>query len=153
MSTRSLTFVLDPDGTPITCIYRHMDGYLEGHGTELCNLVAQVNLVNGLPFEVYQAKDPQWGTVNGADELAALLVWALKDRYPCGNVYLEPPAWPPDDWGQEYEYYIVAPELGKPGLCYRQRAARQWGPVTWLIGPRSLTAGQAEALRKLTEAP
>ena len=51
MGTRSLTRIMNnsnPDGVPLTCIYRQHDGYLDGHGADLKKSFGDTVLVNGL---------------------------------------------------------------------------------------------------------
>lgn len=92
MGTRSLTYIYDTDSKvkdskPFTCIYIHYDGYLEGVGFELANLLTN------------EYKDN-----NGMPCLAGLLVCGLKENKPY-NVYIYPPNLNMDSW-QEYEYHI-----------------------------------------------
>ena len=98
MGTRSLTFIYDNYGLkdgeakPITCIYVQYDGYLEGVGTELADL-----LVNK-----YQKN-------NGMGCLAGLIICGLKNNEPY-NVYIHAPDLDQDAW-QEYEYHIYKDKI------------------------------------------
>jgi len=47
MGTRSLTYVYEGE-TPIMCMYRQFDGYLEGHGQELANFLNELTVGNGI---------------------------------------------------------------------------------------------------------
>jgi hypothetical protein len=96
MGTRSLTFVYDGDAKkPNVIMYRHMDGYPSGHGSDLAKFLEPIKIVNGLPFgETTQV-------ANGADCLAAQMVAHFKDGP--GNIYLKPCA---GDYWQDYEYLL-----------------------------------------------
>jgi hypothetical protein len=97
MGTRSLTYIYDNEVKekatlkinckPFTCIYIQYDGYLEGVGFELANLLANEYKEN-----------------NGMPCLAGLLVCGLKENKPY-NVYIYPPDLNMDAW-QEYEYHV-----------------------------------------------
>ena len=91
MGTRSLTYIYDVESKakdkPFTCIYIHYDGYLEGVGHELADLLTN------------KYKDN-----NGMHCLAGLLICGLKENKPC-NVYIYPPELDINSW-QEFEYHI-----------------------------------------------
>ena len=100
MGTRGLTYVYetwDNEHTPVVCIYRQYDGYLEGHGVELAEFLNRGRLVNGLG-----GKDN--GTVfNGMGCLAAQMVSHFKKE--AGQFYLHAPVLN-QDCCQEYEYHV-----------------------------------------------
>lgn len=100
MGTRSLTYVYETyqdEHTPVVCMYRQYDGYLEGHGLELAAFLNRGRLVNGLG-----GKDN--GTVfNGMGCLAAQIVAHFKDG--AGQFYLHAPVLN-QDCCQEYEYHV-----------------------------------------------
>lgn len=100
MGTRSLTYVYesyDNEHTPVLCMYRQYDGYMEGHGLELAEFLTRGQLINGLG-----GKDN--GTVfNGMGCLAAQLVAYFKKE--AGQFYLHAPVLNQDS-GQEYEYHV-----------------------------------------------
>ena len=102
MGTRSLTKFLDENGKSFTCLYRQFDGYPEGHGIELANIISKMSLVNGLPMN--QPLEQQRLQANGIHELAAHVIATLKGSQLGGNFYL----YHPDtvDAGEEYVYYI-----------------------------------------------
>ena len=100
MGTRSLTYVYETyqeEHTPILCMYRQYDGYLEGHGLELAAFLTRGELVNGLGSQ-------DKGTVfNGMGCLAAQIVAHFKDG--AGQFYIHAPVLNQDS-GQEYEYHV-----------------------------------------------
>ena len=99
MGTRSLTYVYESyqeEHTPVVCMYRQYDGYLEGHGLELATFLTRGKLVNGL-----SGKDQM--VFNGMGCLAAQLVAYFKKE--AGNFYLHAPVLN-QDAGQEYEYHV-----------------------------------------------
>lgn len=101
MGTRSLTRILDNDGTELLCLYRQMDGYPGGHGIDLSNALAGSIMVNGIGLESKPVH-------NGMGCLAATVVAKLKGGP--GSVYIFPVG--SKECGEEYTY-IVRGELGK----------------------------------------
>ena len=87
MGTHSLTYVVNSNNQVLCAIYGQFDGYPGdmGRGRDLYNFLAGRKLCNGIGAEVWQ------NTSNGLDDLAALLVWYLKDGSRIGNIYLCPP--------------------------------------------------------------
>ena len=83
MGTRSLTFTYDREEGVIMCLYRQFDGYPEGHGKDLAEIITTTEN-------------------NGMECLSASIVAKLKTG--AYNVYLYPTD--VDDCGQEYEYHI-----------------------------------------------
>ena len=83
MGTRSLIFTYDRDGEKIMCLYRQYDGYPEGHGTDLAEILNNTES-------------------NGMECLSASIVAKLKTG--AYNIYLYPTD--VESCGQEYEYHI-----------------------------------------------
>ena len=107
MGTRSLTYVYDTNfeedtgpGKAVVCIYRQMDGYLEGMGTDLATFLADMQICNG-----YGTAQNTGRWANGAGCLAAQLVKELKNGI--GSIYLRSTEEPKDS-GQDYTYRIYA---------------------------------------------
>ena len=96
MGTRCLTFVTNDGALPIICMYRQMDGYPKGHGSDLAKFLAPIKMVNGLGFD-------NETVANGAGCLAAQIVAHFKDGP--GGIYLNRPNKHMDSW-QDYEYWI-----------------------------------------------
>jgi|GEM_PF-5880824 len=131
MSTRALVYVIGygyEHAVIYAVIYKHWDG--DALGAELKELLAPLTIVNGLTFKDITAQEPI-SRVNGPDELAARLVWALKQRHPVGDVYMAPCSWPPQDMGQEYVYLVLAPYgEGRVSVFYYPRLVKLFGPLT-----------------------
>lgn len=80
----------------IAVLYRQMDGYLDGHGKELCEFLKGYHIVNGIPFGVT-------GRIfNGMSCLAASVVAYFK--HGVGQFYLYPAGI--RDCGEEFIYEI-----------------------------------------------
>lgn len=99
MGTRSLTVFVDDEKKEIAVMYRQYDGYPEGHGQELCDILKNRRLVNG-----YSSIDAQQKAFNGMHCLAAQIVADMKDGI--GDIYLDPAG--TRDCGEEY-IYVVEP--------------------------------------------
>lgn len=97
MGTRSLThiYACAEDKTPLVTIYRQFDGYPEGHGQEIREILGGRQLVNG-----YNDKSKQ---CNGMGCAAALLIGALKGGN-CGGIYIE--SCGASDCGEEFTYRL-----------------------------------------------
>ena len=102
MSTRCLTSMHDEDGKEIAVLYRHSDGYPEGHGKELSQFLTGKRIQNGIG-----QGDTSDNMFNGMHCLAAALVAHFKDD--TGGYYLH--AAGTRDIGEEYIYWVT----GKPG--------------------------------------
>ena len=97
MGTRSLTYVYEGE-TPIMCMYRQFDGYLEGHGQELANFLNELTVGNGI-----SGKPELFNFANGMGCLAAqMIVWFKKTP---GGFYIHPIELDQDAW-QDYEYHV-----------------------------------------------
>jgi hypothetical protein len=96
MGTRSNTLVYD-DGGQILNMYRQMDGYLEGHGTDLMEFLEPFTIVNGF------SDRGQKNIANGAGCLAAQLVSHFKEGV--GNIYLQMPL-PETEYDNDFTYTI-----------------------------------------------
>ena len=103
MGTRSLTKIIEvyqdekkTSRQVLTTMYRQMDGYMEGHGAELAEWLAEFTVVNGISMTETRK------VANGAGCLAAQMFQHFKDGP--GAIYLYPPG--AKDCGEEYTYYI-----------------------------------------------
>lgn len=94
MGTNCCTVVKD-HGEPLVFLWRHYDGYPEGHGEELKEFLAGFKIVNGIPMG-YKGK-----LANGMDCLAAQMVSHFKTGP--GGFYLTSPCTPKD----VYYFYEV----------------------------------------------
>lgn len=103
MGTRSLTRVFDGK-TQLLNLYRQMDGYPSGHGTELAEFLSGITMVNGLGLNNKRV-------ANGAGCLAAQIVAHFKDAP--GGFYIRPTS--AKDCDQEYEYHVLT-EFNSPEI-------------------------------------
>lgn len=78
--------------TVVVSMYRHYDGYGDGHGQELAKFLLNKHLVNGLSGETDDL-------ANGMDDLAAQIVSHFKKE--SGGFYLSP-----IDNTEEYDYLV-----------------------------------------------
>jgi hypothetical protein len=108
MGTRSLTYFYQ-DGKPFCGFYRQMDGYPDGHGVELGEILAPITLVNG-----YQMHMKAGTHANGPGCLAAQVIASLKNEQGLGGIYMIAPTPEEDSEGwQEYEYHIFLDTVGE----------------------------------------
>ena len=114
MGTRALIHIKE-GRTTIATIYRQMDGYEEGLGQEIVDILnkGSVKVVNGYGSGMKNSA----GDFNGAGCLAAYLIGQLKlnaygeeGKESIGNVYIMRPN--TKDVGEEYTYTISVPDEG-----------------------------------------
>ena len=98
MGTRSLTFTYDSTGGTIFCLYRQFDGYPEGHGSDLAEILNNTDN-------------------NGMECLSASIVAKLKTG--AYNTYIYPSE--TDDAGQEYEYHVYEDKVEIRGYPFSDR--------------------------------
>jgi hypothetical protein len=121
MGTRSLTIVAEKDGgVEDVVMYRQMDGYLEGHGTELLDAFEHIQICNGYGVGQEVGK---WA--NGMGCLAAQIVAHFKDGI--GGFYLYPSG--TRDTGEEYIYYLYPKLVSVQGTekLYLRVIEAGWG--------------------------
>jgi len=99
MGTRATVTVYNESDQPICSIYIMFDGYLNGVGKQLQEFLKTHRYVNGIPLDATNV-------YNGMEDLAAQLVWHLKEGKP-GNVYLVPLEGEHDFTDYEYEIRFV----------------------------------------------
>ena len=87
-------------------MYRHLDGYPEGHGLELAEFLKDIKIVNGIPLDKESGNQ-----ANGSGCLAAQMVKHFKDG--AGDIYLHPHT---NDIGWEDYIYTIYPKENEP--CY-----------------------------------
>lgn len=97
MGTRALIHIKDESKT-IATIYRHYDGYPEGLGMELKDILSGSTVPEGY-LRNYQKKEDFY---NGMGCLAAYIISSLKKEW--GNVYIYPPN--SRDCGEEFVYLV-----------------------------------------------
>ncbi len=126
MGTRCLTKVFD-GAEEVCCIFRHWDGYPDGHGKDLLEMLADKRVVNGYSSA---AKLPQAQRLNGPGRVAAFIVKTLFDQK------RDPDILPPGTTcGEDFEYRVICPPIsyddsppdGRPLVveCYSVRGG--WG--------------------------
>ena len=84
-------------------MYRHMDGYPEGHGIDLAEFLKDIDIVNGIPLNKELGNQ-----ANGSGCLAAQMVKHFKEDI--GYIYLHPHD---KDGGWEDYIYTVYPKEGE----------------------------------------
>lgn len=85
----------DNQGKEIAVLYRQYDGYPDGHGNDLKELLGPITIVNGI-------RGGQKHIANGAECLAAQIVAHFKEDV--GGFYLYPAG--TRDCGEEYVYTV-----------------------------------------------
>ena len=96
MSTRCLTVFKNSGGKEIAVLYRHMDGYPEGHGKELRKFLKGKPITNGIRYGEKEG-------FNGMECLTASVVSHFKEGI--GQFYLYPAG--TRDIGEEYIYTVI----------------------------------------------
>lgn len=94
MGTRSITYFYDEHDTedkPFFAFYRQFDGYIDGHGKELLEMVTTRKLING--YNLDQEADHENGVqlyANGAGDLAAQILSEFKQQkyHNIGGIYI-----------------------------------------------------------------
>lgn len=105
MGTHAGIYVLDDDNQCILSVYRHYDGYPEGNGQDLYNILANRGKFNVNDVD----RENHWKyNSNQIDDLAALILWHLKDDNRWGNIYLNAPPVIPEDATERDIQKIVA---------------------------------------------
>lgn len=99
MGTRSITLVRTSEGVNLLNMYRQFDGYLDGHGRDLFELLDGMKIVNGMTGRNTKQ-------ANGAGCLAAQIVSNFKKE--AGGIYIYPID--SGDCGQDYTYCITVTE-------------------------------------------
>ncbi len=101
MSTRCLTVIQDKDGKENCVMYRHCDGYPDGHGKELKDFLRGMEVVNGIQCDYERV-------ANGIGCLSAQIVSHFK-KSDVGGIYLHPPD--TRNLGEDYIYFVTC-EVG-----------------------------------------
>jgi hypothetical protein len=102
MSTRSLTVFLDRNAKEFAVMYKHYDGYIDGHGQNLKEFLSGKQIVNGFG----ECSDRSM-IFNGMECLAAGVVAHFKEEGDPGDVYIYKAG--TKDVGEEYVYTIFSP--------------------------------------------
>lgn len=99
MSTRCLTQVYE-DGEVLLSMFRHHDGYPEGHGKDLSEFCDGFKIVDGI-----SGRD-SGKIANGMGCFSAQLIAHFKARFPVGGIYIYASSTRPEDTDCEYLYKI-----------------------------------------------
>jgi hypothetical protein len=158
MGTRCLTVLVEAAGDgqakdrEVAVLYRQMDGFPEGHGQELVDLLAKVRVVNGYSLQdVEDAKSGERVVANGSGCLFARLVAELKGKQ-LGSIYLE--AEGTRDRGEEYIYKVEPSGSGVGLECWKVRSFRcgkTWGRRCILLFSGPVSAWQMGEVEKADE--
>ena len=97
MGTRS-TLKIQEDGNTLVRIYRQMDGYPSGMGSDIAAALTGKRIVNGFGMD-----DTAETAFNGAGCLAAALIMTLKQAAGIGGIYITDPT---SDDTQDYNYTV-----------------------------------------------
>ena len=96
MSTRSTIRFRNDGDSPVCCVYKHFDGYIEGLGHSLAEWLKGMTLINGISNKEQEGHD----YANGIGCLAAKWIADNKtetsDIYMCGS-----------DAQEEYNYDVI----------------------------------------------
>jgi hypothetical protein len=95
--------VYNENGKAIVCMFRQFDGYIDGHGQELADLLKGKKEVNGYGMDTTDQ-------FNGMGCLAATIVAHFKDGI--GGFYLQDP----DLGDEEFNYRVYSGGVGKEPL-------------------------------------
>lgn len=109
MGTRSLTRICE-NGKTLVAVYRQYDGYIDGQGKDLAEILKGRKMTNGISGDALSV-------FNGAGCLAANIICEMKrsDNGRAGNVYIVPS----DDGDQGYTYIIdVSSKVADDGWGY-----------------------------------
>ncbi len=112
MGTRAIVDVFDEDDEILVTIYRQMDGYPDGLGMQLRDIIRGVALTNG-----FSGDQEIPTTFNGMSCFAAFLVGKLKGDT-IGSVYLMPAG--ASDVGEEYRYTVKPTVNGKISVYHKE---------------------------------
>jgi hypothetical protein len=127
MGTRSLTIFKETDGKEICVMYRQFDGYLDGHGKELCEFLAGIKMVNGISGE-------RTKIANGMGCLTAQVI--AKFKMEAGGFYIHPAG--TRDAGEDYTYFVSGKEGEEPTIeVFENHGAKYGGDKKIVEGPAS----------------
>ena len=138
MGTRSLTTVIEKGNwegknwkQKLITMYRQMDGYPEGMGTDLAEFLSSGTMVNGLSLgrEVV--------VFNGAGCLAASLVAHFKDGP--GSYYMVKAG--STNHGENYRYEVIVDEL-KPIIMKCIQIGYENKKGDWINRPKTIFEGE-----------
>ena len=96
MSTRSTIRFRNDGDSPVCCVYKHFDGYIEGLGHDLAKWLKGMTLINGISNKEQEGHD----YANGIGCLAAK--WIADNKTKTGGIYMCD-----SDEYEEYNYDVI----------------------------------------------
>ena len=96
MSTRSTIRFRNDGDSPVCCVYKHFDGYIEGLGHSLAEWLKGMTLINGISNKEQEGHD----YANGIGCLAAK--WIADNKTETGDIYMCD-----SDAQEEYNYDVI----------------------------------------------
>jgi hypothetical protein len=136
MGTRCVTRVFEGD-EQICAIYRHFDGYPDGHGKELWEFVSGLRVVNGY---CSAATIPKSRMANGAGRMAAMIITHFAEN--------DPAVLPPSitSCGEDYEYRVKCPTIE---MIDALKAGRNYDGLPAIVEAYSVRGGYGDVPRTL----
>ena len=105
MSTRSTIRFSNDGDSPVCCVYKHFDGYIEGLGHDLAKWLKGMTLINGISNKEQEGHD----YANGIGCLAAK--WIADNKEETGDIYMC------SSGGQEdYNYDVILQRQKMSGM-------------------------------------
>lgn len=96
MSTRSTIRFRNDGDSPVCCVYKHFDGYIEGLGHSLAEWLKGMTLINGISNKEQYGHD----YANGIGCLAAK--WIADNKTETGDIYMCS-----SDAQEDYNYDVI----------------------------------------------
>jgi len=96
MSTRSTIRFRNDGDSPVCCVYKHFDGYIEGLGHSLAEWLKRMTLINGISNMEQEGHD----YANGIGCLAAK--WIADNKTETGDIYMCG-----SDAQEDYNYDVI----------------------------------------------
>lgn len=105
MSTRSTIRFRNDGYSPVCCVYKHFDGYIEGLGHSLAEWLKGMTLINGISNREQEGHD----YANGIGCLAAK--WIADNKTETGDIYMCG-----SDAYEEYNYDVILQRQQMSGM-------------------------------------
>lgn len=105
MSTRSIIIFRNDGDSPVCCVYKHFDGYIEGLGHSLAEWLKGMTLINGISNKEQEGHD----YANGIGCLAAK--WIADNKTTTGDIYMCD-----SDEYEDYNYDVILQRQKMSGM-------------------------------------
>ena len=105
MSTRSTIRFRNDGYSPVCCVYKHFDGYIEGLGHSLAEWLKGMTLINGISNREQEGHD----YANGIGCLAAK--WIADNKTETGDIYMCG-----SDAYEDYNYDVILQRQQMSGM-------------------------------------